>query len=795
MPSYDMSYILPFSGLRYCYESLHTAKDQVLPLWGSNLWPLLFAWFKQYIYNTIHFACLDTMSAANGAAGGKGSSSIEVITIDDSSDDEEEVPAAAASSDQKRARKSPNNSAESAKKSNKQEVIALLDDSSDDDDDDNPVPKMDRKRKASSLPCIEDEIMEMESSVVVKPAARKRTAAKNNNANNDDAPVIPFHLFESTSVKNSSSLPHQKRKYFQTLREAIGLDVPNRQIQWLIISNFLIDFRYVYEKLPDIVHVRRVIVFYGSFFGGGDPRYQPIQELIMKNWKAAAERNGNIVEFVRLVPGDPPRSKTNPLDRKITYGCHHTKMFLTGFDEDVFGGSGSDSVRQSMIRVVVHTANLGCTDIEHKTNGFYAQNFPLKKKTVQQRTAVVNPYKVWTKSGGDITSAAAKSTCSFENDLAYYLESYGYSTRQSWCAQTCSDIREARLKRFGQSMDTQSAAAYYHPVQAANTYDQILTSQELSLSDLIRQYDYSSAYAVLIPSVPGYHKGMTMNKYGYLKLRKEICYSFPSSQTLGEKKKKKAPIVCQISSLGSLNENWLRKFCAALDYTSTHNTNPLDDNCMSTKPLQSLAKIVWPTADEIRRSVEGFAGGGSVPGRETNLGKPFLKPLYHRWSKRDGSKDPFRTARHIPHIKTVVQPSSSFGDDRSIEWLLLSSHNLSKAAWGQVQNNKQTGGKDIFIAHWELGVFFSPATLLEACGMTKPVRILSIGYGGAQANGPISLCDDDGDDGNSDFINVHVPLPYDVHTPDAYDGSDDYWTADPNFRSLEPDDFGLYHFG
>eukprot|EP00984_Skeletonema_dohrnii_P002483 scaffold862_cov76-Skeletonema_dohrnii-CCMP3373.AAC.1 len=722
------------------------------------------------------------MSFYSGA-GGKAPS-MEVITIDSSDDDEDQViPAAASSSGQKRARKSPTSKA--SVKNQNQEVIALLDDSSDDDDN-NPVPKMDRKRKAR--PCIEDEIIDIESSVEVrKPAAaRKRTASKNNSADNDDSPVIPFHLFETTTVKSPSALSQEKRKYFQTLREAIGLDVPNRQIQWLIISNFLIDFRYVYEKLPDIVQIPRVVVFYGSYFAGMDNiHFQQVQQLIMKNWKDAAERNGNTVEFIRLVPGDPPRSKTNPLPVKITYGCHHTKMFLTGFDDQISNEGGGGSTRQSMIRVVVHTANLGASDVEYKTNGFYAQNFPLKEKKVEQRPAIVNPYKVWTKSGGDYNAtAAAKSTCTFENDLADYMASYGYNTLQSWCAPTLGgsmDIREARLKRFGQSMDSQSSSTAYPSQKAVNANDtsRILTSQELSLPDLIRQYDYSSAYAVLIPSVPGYHQGMAIHKYGYLKLRREIMDAFPSSQTLGEKRKKKSPIVCQISSLGSLQEKWLRKFFSALDYTSTHTTNPLDENCMSTKPLQSLTKIIWPTTDEIRNSVEGVAGGGSVPGREANLQKPFLKPLYHRWSKRDGGKDPFLTAHHIPHIKTVVQPSPSFGDDRSIEWLLLSSHNLSKAAWGQVQNNKRTGGKDCFIAHWELGVMFSPATLLEVCGMTKPVRILSIGYDGAKDNGTISLCDDDvDDDGSSDFINVRVPLPYDVHTPDAYNGRDDYWIAE-----------------
>ena len=739
-------------------------------------------------------------------------------------------------------------------------MIALLDDSS--DDDDNPVPKLDRKRKAAAAtaarPCVEDEIMEMESSVHHrnKSVAMGRAKTYNNDGNDHGAPpFIPFYLFETTSAKLLSSTS-PTRKYFQSLRQAIGFDSRrnNRQIQFLILSNFLIDFRYLYEKIPDIIHIPRVLVFYGSFFGGENHvAYIQLQELIMKNWKSSAEHLGNCVEFRRLIPSDPPKSKSNPLSVKIQYGCHHTKMFLLGFieeedhvittstttnnsaDDDDCTRSGSriESRRQSMIRVVVHTANLGESDVERKTNGLYAQNFPLKQNKMTAATDAVNPYKkiinpykksIGGAAGGYNNNAttervgvATKSTCSFENDLADYLESYGYETRQSWSAPTLggensrskNNIREARLKKFGQVVSdythsTANDTAYPQQYKQAvdNNYDnassssRILTSQELSLPELIRQYDYSSAYATLIPSIPGYHRGISMNKYGYLKLRKEIVDDFTSSSS--SSRKKKAPIICQISSLGSLHETWLRKFCSAIDYTSTHNTNPIDDmsNANNNKPLQSVAKIIWPTVDEIRMSVEGFAGGGSVPGRESNLQRPFLKPLYHRWSKRhdgDGSiNDPFRTARHVPHIKTFVQPSSSHDNHRSIEWLLLTSHNLSTAAWGTVQNNKKTGGKELFIRHWELGVFFSPATLLEVCGMTKPVRILPIGYGGGGVNdnGTINLCDDDKSD--SEFIDVYVPIPYDVHTPDAYDGRDHYWTVDPPPSSMEPDDFGRY---
>ena len=630
-------------------------------------------------------------------------------------------------------------------KEQSQEVIELLDDS--ESDDDNPVPVHERKRKARpSASSLDDEVKSMgiraikrelesygistalfiEKSELVIALVQARRKGEVPITKKQDA-LIPFHLFATSSSKR---LSQEKRQYFKTLRQVIGLDVPNRRLKWLVVSNFALDFGYLLEQtLPEILHCHRVVVFYSYCHNPN----------AMTRWREFLRGSGNTVEFIELDPSAPANSRTNPLPISIEYGMHHTKMSLTGY-EDI-----TDGFSQSMIRVAIHTSNLLRGDNEMKANGAYTQNFPLK-----QNRASHNAYKRM-KSDDDDT----ESSCSFEVDLARYLESYGYSKRQRWCPPASS---------FDSSRP--------------------LSSNECSLPELIRQYDYSSAYAVLIPSIPGRHKVDSYNDVGYLKLRRAIMDAFPRHPEAGSENTK-PPVLCQMSSLGCLNSKWLDKFSEAIDYTSTHGTKPVKDYAIVSKnrpPLQNQLRIIWPTVDEIRNSVEGYHGGGSVCGKTKNVSKEFLQPLYCHWS--NSGNDPLQTARHVPHIKTFLQPSH---DGRSVEWLCLTSHNLSIAAWGQVQirsKNQTSDEKILFVRHWELGVFVSAATLSKARGDGKQVRIvpLAAGYDNDN-NGAICIdCDDDEDGENDDII--RVPLPYSIQVL-MYDNNDIPWTDDPVFYAQQ----------
>lgn len=56
-------------------------------------------------------------------------------------------------------------------------------------------------------------------------------------------------------------------------------------------------------------------------------------------------------------------------------------------------------------------------------------------------------------------------------------------------------------------------------------------------------------------------------------------------------------------------------------------------------------------------------------------------------------------------------------------WWLVTSHNLSKSAWGQLQNAKR-GGRQLFVASYELGVLCLPE--LEAAYRRHPHRYVRV---------------------------------------------------------------------
>jgi hypothetical protein len=417
----------------------------------------------------------------------------------------------------------------------------------------------------------------------------------------------PFYLYASRASTTTTSYSYlqtndggKSTKYFRTLRQMIGFDNDDmtrrkkRKYQWLAIFNFLVDFSYLTKNLmPDLLQFHRIIVFYGTNTDQED-------EANMNRWRQLIVGTDSTVEFISLIPSDPPRSKTNPLPIKIPYGVHHTKMFLMGYRDE--------TESRDYCRVVVHTANLIQGDIEYKMQGAYCQDFPLKPKTGNRVHQVVNPYKkqrVENQIEGKSSNSGwpfddEEENCQFEEDLITYLESYRYLTRQTWC--------------------TASSSSSTSP--AASTNDGYLSDKPMSWLQLIRQYDYSTAYAILIPSVPGRHRRNVYDNFGYLKLRQAIILSTSPQKQNGKRTTPPAPLICQISSIGSLNVKWLDQFLSAIDSSSTHELDPEHDISSSgeggkksvhtdkQRPLSSRLKIVWPTMEEIRTSIEGYSGGG-----------------------------------------------------------------------------------------------------------------------------------------------------------------------------------------
>lgn len=137
--------------------------------------------------------------------------------------------------------------------------------------------------------------------------------------------------------------------------------------------------------------------------------------------------------------------------------------------------------------------------------------------------------------------------------------------------------------------------------------------------------------------------------------------------------------ICQFSSLGSFQEDWLDKQFG-----------------LAAGGLRPI--LVYPTVEEVRASLEGWAAGESIPVRSNNL-KPFIRARLHRWGS-----DSLR-AIAMPHIKTYVRYDRA---SLAIRYLVMGSHNLSKAAWGEdLKNGKYQ------IRSYELSVVLQASVLAK----------------------------------------------------------------------------------
>lgn len=301
--------------------------------------------------------------------------------------------------------------------------------------------------------------------------------------------------------------------------------------------------------------------------------------------------------------------------------------------------------------------------------------------------------------------SSSSGSCPFEDDLVDYFSSYSFQKPIRWDPKTSPE----------------------------------------SLVERIRRYDFSTAQAVLIPSIPGYHRLDGNHKRGHLKLREAVIqHTVPPTDSNIHR-----PIVCQYSSIGSLKKD-AKYITEELQISMDTQLARITDK-VHHPPIHQM-KLVYPTVQEIRTSVEGYAGGGSVPGHVKNVKQGPLKSLLHKWTSSKSS-NPIWKGSSVPHIKTYYQLNE---DDESMAWFVLTSHNLSMAAWGVTQNSSRYNGRRLFIRHWELGVFVSPQTL-------ETSRLLPWT--------PTTMSLED---------TIAIPLPYNIQ-PERYEQGDEPWAVDASY--------------
>ena len=114
----------------------------------------------------------------------------------------------------------------------------------------------------------------------------------------------------------------------------------------------------------------------------------------------------------------------------------------------------------------------------------------------------------------------------------------------------------------------------------------------------LRKYDFSGARGRLVASVPGYHRNDDIKKWGHMRLR-ALLEEIPIASKFDT-------VVCQYSSMGTVNEKWIRQ-----NWLPSVSAAACGLGSASRAPAK--LQLIIPTEAEVRDSVEGWPAGGAIP--------------------------------------------------------------------------------------------------------------------------------------------------------------------------------------
>uniref|UniRef100_A0A670HNN9 Tyrosyl-DNA phosphodiesterase 1 n=1 Tax=Podarcis muralis TaxID=64176 RepID=A0A670HNN9_PODMU len=207
--------------------------------------------------------------------------------------------------------------------------------------------------------------------------------------------------------------------------------------------------------------------------------------------------------------------------------------------------------------------------------------------------------------------------------------------------------------------------------------------------EIIKQHDFSETRVYLLGSTPGRYQGSEKEKWGHLRLRKllkEHATQLPDQHSW--------PVIGQFSSIGSLGADHSKWLCSEF----RDSLISLGNNTKTLSNHDVPVHLVYPSVDNVRQSLEGYPAGGSLPySIQTAQKQLWLHSYFHKWSAETSGR-----SHAMPHVKTYMRSSPDF---QKIAWFLVTSANLSKAAWGVFEKN----GTQMMIRSYELGVLFLPS--------------------------------------------------------------------------------------
>ena len=237
-----------------------------------------------------------------------------------------------------------------------------------------------------------------------------------------------------------------------------------------------------------------------------------------------------------------------------------------------------------------------------------------------------------------------------------------------------------------------------------------------ALVDQLKAYEFAAVQAALIASTPGKQNLRNVNS------RRSTLWGWPGLlnvlQQIPAISTAQSHIVVQVSSVAQLgaNDKWFKS--TLLDALGAFKDSG------NSRPIIPRFSLIFPTAEEIRKSIDGYGSGGSIHMKmqtPTQLKQlEYLKPLLCHWAGDTSSQDTAASTsteavreagrrRAAPHIKTYLRFSDS--SMKKIDWAMMTSANLSTQAWGAAMN----AAGEVRICSYEIGVVVWPG-LWETAG-------------------------------------------------------------------------------
>jgi tyrosyl-DNA phosphodiesterase 1 len=202
--------------------------------------------------------------------------------------------------------------------------------------------------------------------------------------------------------------------------------------------------------------------------------------------------------------------------------------------------------------------------------------------------------------------------------------------------------------------------------------------------DRVRTADFRSVKVFLVKSIPGTHIG---DEYGHLRLASLLeKHSAPVES--------RHPVIMQSSSLGNYGNS-----------VSAYLTGEIVQSF--SQPSRGQPKppirLIYPSLQNVRNSHDGILGGGCLPYHQAAQSRQlWLNQHLYQWKCESRFCN-----RAMPHIKSYFRYS-----DEGLYWFALTSHNMSKSAWGVKRENKRDRTSLLNINSYEAGVVFFPRIIL-----------------------------------------------------------------------------------